>query len=61
MCTGSDVAPYMGAWVENKRQIQTYYELHLTWVRGLKEISLEIYDVGTHNVAPYIGVWVEIM
>ena len=54
------VAPYVGAWIETKRNTYKafYLESHPTWVRGLKP---EFSDkrICENLVAPYVGAWIE--
>ena len=54
------VAPYVGAWIETKRQIGCCFraESHPMWVRGLKHF-LHIVLANLHVVAPYVGAWIE--
>ena len=34
------------------------YKSHPTWVRGLKLVSIRVFDRGA-KVAPYVGAWIE--
>ena len=50
----------MGAWVETSVACKADGTVlsHLTWVRGLKQVSTHLYLI-CKKVAPYVGAWVE--
>ena len=57
---GTDVAPYVGAWIETFcfYQISRLCTSHPTWVRGLKHADSRS-GIPGHEVAPYVGAWIE--
>ena len=56
----SNVAPYVGAWIETTMSDTTHVSIvsHPMWVRGLKLILCLIHLI-RNNVAPYVGAWIE--
>ena len=56
----TEVAPYVGAWIETNpnQQFVVLYASHPTWVRGLKQQKAVTANL-KQKVAPYVGAWIE--
>ena len=55
-----NVAPFMGAWIENPMSKDTISQLvksHPLWVRGLKLLLSDLY-YSSVIVAPFMGAWI---
>ena len=57
--TESDVAPYVGAWIETRNCYRNTLPAlsHPMWVRGLKHVRQIFANILA--VAPYVGAWIE--